>query len=240
MKCFQELGTPSSEFYQAELQDDGLYWLECPHGHQTVTCLQEQKFEVLFDLGANAILDGYHREAVSSFSACLERFYEFYISVVAIKEGIDEASFLNSWRKVSNHSERQLGAFIFLYLLEEKKTPPLLSENSVKFRNDVVHKGKIPSKDEAISYGEEVLGLVTPLLRDLKAKHSEHVGKSVSRHVQQTRQAIQGNPHVSFLSISTTISVARANSEPDLKLKDTLLRLQEQWAKGRKGVKLLF
>lgn len=233
MQCFQELGQPSREVYQAELQDNGLYTMECSRGHQGVTCLQEQKFEVLFDIGANAIVDGYYREAVSSFSACLERFYEFYISVIAIKNGVDEGQFLECWRGVENQSERQLGAFVFVYLLEEKCLPALLSTKRVAFRNNVIHKAKIPTKNEAIAYGSEVLNLVAPVLRDLKDRHSEHVQKAVTRHVRRTRQAIEGTPHISFMSIPTTMSISRANSEPQPSLDDTLVRLQQQRGRGR-------
>jgi hypothetical protein len=111
MQCFQEQGKPDDVFYPAELQDNGLYWLKCRAGHETVTCLQEQKFEVLYDLAANAILDGYYREAVVSFTSALERFYEFYIQVMAIKRNVPEKEFEEAWKRVAAQSERQYGAY---------------------------------------------------------------------------------------------------------------------------------
>ena len=82
MQCFQESGIPSDELMPVEMRDDGLYNVTCSKGHTTVNAIQEQKFEVLFDLGAMALLDGYPREAVSSIAASLERFYEFYVQVI--------------------------------------------------------------------------------------------------------------------------------------------------------------
>lgn len=56
--------------------------MHCSHGHKTTTIVQNPKYEILFDIGANAIVDGYYREAVSSFTSSLERFYEYSIKIL--------------------------------------------------------------------------------------------------------------------------------------------------------------
>src|SRR3989337_476368 len=109
-----------------DIRDDGLYEITCQNGHTTITALQEQKFEVLFDIGAHAIFDGYYREAVSSFISSLERFYEFYIKVISREQNVSPEEFNQCWKMVARHSERQLGAFICLYLFENKKSPNVL------------------------------------------------------------------------------------------------------------------
>jgi hypothetical protein len=202
--------------------------MKCRSRHETVTCLQEQKFELMFDLGANAIVDGYYREAVSSFTSGLERFYEFYVQVLCEKADVPEEAFDATWRTVAAQSERQLGAFAFLSLIEKKAPPQLLPAAKSKFRNDVIHKGKIPSRQGAVDYGQEVLDLETPVLRELKIQYPEQVGRIVGRHVSATRKQIAGAPHVSFMSIGTTISISRANSEPQPTLQDKLLELERK------------
>lgn len=112
-----------------ELRDDGRYEFTCENGHTTVTVLQEQKFEVLFDLGTYAILDGYYREAVASFTSSLERFYEFFIKAALFEDELDEATVAETWKQVSSQSERQLGAFIFVYLKSFSEQPLLLRKN---------------------------------------------------------------------------------------------------------------
>jgi len=102
----------------AELQDNGLYSLRCPAGHESIICLQEQKFELLYELAVNAIVDGYYREAIASFTTALERFYEFYIQVICAKHKLNEEIFQEAWQKVAPQSERQLGAYIFAYVVE--------------------------------------------------------------------------------------------------------------------------
>lgn len=228
MQCLQEQGKPDDYVYPAELQDNGLYWLKCRVGHETVTCLQEQKFEVLYDLAANAILDGYYREAVVSFTSALERFYEFYIQVILSKQNVPEDQFNEAWKRVAAQSERQYGAYVFLYTAENGMPPPRLSNANVSFRNDVIHKGKIPSKEESLLYGEAVLEVIEPILSAVKEKESKHVGEVVRRHVQRMHEQIKGGARISFMTAPTTISISRAVTEPKTRLHDTLSRLAER------------
>lgn len=232
MQCFTEQGQPDTVIYPAELQDNGLYRMECRNGHETITCLQEQKFELLFDLAVNAIIDGYYREAVTSFTSSAERFYEFYLKVISIKRGVSEEAFSNSWGKVSSQSERQLGAYIFLYTVEKGELPPLLSNSKITFRNDVIHKGKIPTNEEAVSYGKAVLESLHPVLLDLKVNESDHVSAVVLRHVGNLRKQIKGVNQVSFMSAGTIISIARADTEPQPTLDEIIARYTERRARA--------
>jgi hypothetical protein len=118
-------------------------------------------------------------------------------------------------------------------MIEERSMPPLLSGKNVAFRNSVVHKGKIPTRDEAIAFGREILELVSPLLRHLKTNYSGQVSGAVSRHVMNTRQAITGDPNIQFLTIATTISIARGNTAADPTLEETLARLERERARVR-------
>ena len=147
-QCLQEFGNPRNEFARVEFRDDGRYELACSFGHRTTIILQQQKFEVLFEIGTYAILDGYYREAVSSISTSLERFYEFAVRVFLENASKSDTLFLNCWKKVASQSERQLGAFIFLWAHHFNEPPELLSNSQVSFRNDVIHKGKIPRSEE--------------------------------------------------------------------------------------------
>lgn len=69
-----------------EFRDDGRYETTCRNGHKSVVLLQEQKFELLFEIGAYAIQDGYYREAVSSFTSSLERFTNFLLEPFYLKK----------------------------------------------------------------------------------------------------------------------------------------------------------
>ena len=191
-----------------EFRDDGRYEITCPKGHSSITLLQQQKFELLFDIGAYAIVDGYYREAVSSFTSSLERFYEFFIKVVCVSKKIEWNDLQDTWKKVSNQSERQLGAFIFLYLQEFGEKPDLLPNSKVKFRNEVIHKGKIPTKDEALNYGQAILDVVRPTLKILKKCYEESIQQVTLHHLSSSRLPSDDGKAVSTLGIRTIISLS--------------------------------
>ena len=223
MKCAQQGTDPNVTL--AEVREDGLYALRCEQGHESVTCLQEMKFEVLFELAAYAILDGYYRDAVSSFTASLERFYEFYISVICDQRGLHEEQFVSTWKRISAQSERQLGAFVFLYLSETKSEPELLSNKHTQFRNEVIHKGRIPYRDEAVDYGNSVLELIAPVLQVLKENSHEQVQRIVHRHVSDARRRLDTKLPMSTMCLPTTLSISRGATMPQPSLEDTLERL---------------
>lgn len=154
-----------------EPRQDGRYSATCPNGHRISRWLQLFNFEILFEIGANAILDGYYREAVVSFHTSYERFLEFYCRVVARSAGIERPEFEKNWKFMANKSERQIGAFAFAWLMTERCSPTILSEKQSNFRNQVVHQGRIPARDEAVEYGQTVLDLVRPVVRLLREHH---------------------------------------------------------------------
>jgi len=211
------------------MRDDGLYKVTCSKGHTTVTAIQEQKFEVLFDLGAMALLDGYPREAVSSIAASLERFYEFYVQVISLKHGVSIDEFANAWKHVSAQSERQFGAFIFSYLLDHKtalspvvnNVKPNIEGKSKKdtmtwteFRNAVIHKGYIPSTAEVLAYGDVVYKFIYKLIDDLKSNSSDYMQKATFHHLECAHHTADGKP-VSTMSIPTLISLVRGDRPAD-------------------------
>lgn len=228
MKCLQELGEPTDELMSVEMRDDGLYSAMCVRGHTTVTALQEQKYEVLFDVAAMAFLDGYPRESIASMAAALERFYEFYVFVLAIKHDVDPRTFANVWKQVENQSERQLGAYLFVSLLDNPKVPPKsideaqpslpdVSKGQTKtwrsFRNAVVHKGYMPSTTECLAYGDIVYRHILELTNELKATCAEPLKKATLTHLARANSSDQP---VTTMSIPTLLSLVRGDRSASL------------------------
>jgi len=206
-KCIFSAGTPTLALARVEVRDDGRYELTCPSGHTTVSLLQQQKFEVLFDLGAHAILDGYYREAVSSFATSLERFYEFAARVFLQNSAVPSDVAASCWKEVSNQSERQLGAFVFLWASYFHSKPVLLNSNQIAIRNSVVHKGKIPSKDEALSFGNAVLDTLRPCMLQLHGALQDAVQQVVFQSLRTMRASNLEEPS-STMCINTIISLS--------------------------------
>jgi len=165
------------------IRDDSIYNVECICGNSFTAILKKELFEILFESGANAFLDGYYREAVTSFATALERFYEFAIKVMMSKQEIDVRLFDDTWKLVKSQSERQLGGFIFCWLAMFQETPDLLKQNSatgVSFRNAVTHKGKIPTKEEAFNFGERIFNLIETYMKMLRGADCSAEMRSVN------------------------------------------------------------
>ena len=223
----EKLETPPYPSY-VELRNDGRYEFICSQGHKTITILQQQKFEVLYEIGAYALIDGYYRESIASFTSALERFYEFFLLVKSLQNKIDTHIFNSAWKLISSQSERQLGAFIFSYTEQFSKQPTLLSQNNIAFRNSVIHKGTIPTKNEALDYGQAILNVVTPLLRETLAAFPDGVQQSIFKHLQECRGEEGGFP-ISTMSMPTILSIDQTGSALEIKNLETELDNLKWW-----------
>ena len=169
-ECQNTRGLPNISV--AEYNDSGIFHQTCSNGHQSVTVSQEEKYALLFEIACHAINDGYYREAVSSFAASLERFFEYALRVLSTHSGTSPELFKACWKEVSNQSERQLGAFVFLWASTFHEKPLTLTNDNTAFRNRVVHKGEIPSKEDAVKFGEVVAAIIGPMQESLTSRAS--------------------------------------------------------------------
>lgn len=197
------------------MRDDGAYSFTCPLGHDQKFALQEHPFEVLAEIGANAIVDSYYREAVSAFSAALERFYEFSTNVLSIKAGLSYEQVTALWHPLRKWSERQLGAFVALWSHAFTKPPELLAEARRSFRNDVIHKGRLPTRIEATEFGQCVLDLIRSQMEMLLDTAEPAIQQLVLNRNGVILEKL--GPSAGVTSISTVVSL---NSENGYSLND--------------------
>lgn len=217
MDCLEKNGISNFRPVVVTMNDERFFEMACPSGHQTLTVLQEPKREVLFELGMNALVDGYRREAVTSFASCLENFFEFCIFQLSLYKGVDRASLEAGWRCMAKQSERQLGVFVMLWLNYFGSAPTLLSDKSRSLRNRVVHQGYIPELDEAMAFGDEIATCIARNLRGMK----HHLGDDLDEIFisEFIARASSQNQRVATQSIPTTIGWARLirNEKVDLR-----------------------
>jgi hypothetical protein len=172
-------------FFLETIRDDGLYVGKCPNNHDLLIATQTLRHELLFEIGLNAVADGYYREAVSSFAAGVERFFEFAIKVMLSKAGVQKTVKDAAWDKIASQSERQLGAYIFLYVVTFSELPVLLSNSMVERRNAVVHKGMLPDKKQALVFGQAAYEVIQSGVRMLRDACLDDVNKILGEHVNQ-------------------------------------------------------
>jgi hypothetical protein len=205
------------------VNDSGIYDTKCSKGHISKTYIDNLDFEILFDYSINAIVDGYYREAVSSFTSAMERYFEFFIKVILYESGTNFKDLDNIWKTISSQSERQLGAYIIMYAQKFLEQPILLNSNrEIPFRNNVIHKGYIPTKQEAIEYGEKTLLIIETSLLKLKNIYPKAVNEtfdyySYSRLGQiklQEEERTKGVEQIyACVNIMTTIDVKHGREE---------------------------
>ena len=157
---------------QTRYKQNKRYKVKCQNGHDQNILLLNDNFEILFSIAVNAIMDGYFREAVSSFAASLERFYEYYLRVVC---RYHQVHIEDAWKDVASQSERQFGAFTFVYLMENSLKPPSLNNKNREFRNNVIHKGIIPEENEVIDFGQSIIDIIYPILREMQKRYETEI-----------------------------------------------------------------
>ena len=154
--------------------DDGVAYVTCSKGHNTAHLVKSAKFEILLESGATALLDGFTFEACASLSAALGRFYEFELQVMCRARGISKEVYVEMFKGMSIQSERQLGAFMVLYVIEFGE-PYKPDRKITEIRNSVIHKGKIPTRKDANDFMSSVYSVIVSLYHKLHAKHFDDV-----------------------------------------------------------------
>jgi len=201
----------------AALSDDDRYEVRCQKGHVNIVFLNNLKFELLFELGLNALVDGYPRESVSSFASALERFYEFYWHVFVAKVQLSEEEAANAWRALSKQSERQLGMYITAHTVLTKRCPLLLNPNTeVRFRNNVIHGGYVPNHQEAVNFGDKVMFLINSTLDDLRREVPEAVAAAHSRLL--LRPSSGEDELIGSINVLTAVDVKCPPTQGDIRL----------------------
>lgn len=203
LQCIQTSNRVPGVVY-VEVKNDNFYSVTCPVGHEYSCVLQDPRFELLFDSGLLALLDGYTRESVGSFSASVERFYEYWLDVSFLKAGVRD-KFSDVWKKHLSLSERQLGAFIIGYLKEHQRCPPLLSQENTKFRNRVIHKGYFPTSEETFQYANTILKYIVELLKELNIASNDAINMARALQVYDAQKSIAIPQLPATMGIMTTI-----------------------------------
>jgi hypothetical protein len=170
----QLLSTPLGHNY-AELTETWELQFTCFFGHEVIFELHQHKFQILFEMGLQALVEGYTREAVSNIASAIERFYEFSILVFCNKLEISHKTFESAWKQMKKLSERQLGAYHMLYIACFKHPTKYLDDGLVNLRNRVIHNGYIPSYGEALKYTEEVFEYMSSKIVELRENFKHNI-----------------------------------------------------------------
>lgn len=215
-KCTMERQSPRIRIEGVlSLQEVNFYHFKCCKNHDNLVEIQAFKFELLFESGLHAIRDNYLMESVSSLTASLERFYEFFIRIKLLSNGFSSNDFNKIFKIIANQSERQYGAFLFLYGFSYNQNPPVLIDNkSIEFRNKIIHKGYLPSEDEVLKYAEDIFRVIRYYYIMLLKDHNKVIfDYLMEMHLQR---------RIENKDLIDSLNVCISNVAPNLALTHTL------------------
>lgn len=202
---------PAFNPLSGELDDCGYIHVNCDQGHYGVVIYDARRYEVLMQSAAKAYVDGYTNEVVAVMSAALERTYEFYIRVSCRAKGISSKALESAWKSVSSQSERQFGAFQFLYLIDHGQSFNL-DKDITKIRNSIIHKGRIAREIEALSFAENVFKHVRTIENSIKSKFSQYADEESTYEVD-SQKALVPNGVASITLKKQTVRVDITKNE---------------------------
>ncbi len=214
MECQKELGHPSFEPIIADYYDGAVADIECSRGHKSVLLLQSQKFEILLESAANALLEGYTIEAASSLSAAYERFFEFAIKVLCKKNSITKEALDKTFKQVSKQSERQIGGFLFLYLITFR-TEYTLNTKIVETRNKIIHQGYIPAPEEVINFGELIYKEIYSITQLMKSKLLNEMQQVIMDDLKSKNEKLSASTPRATSSGAMFFSLSMAEQKQD-------------------------
>lgn len=216
-----QINNPSPFKIELPISDDLYYTFTCDNGHFNKYSVGNTRYGLLFESGLYAFLDGYNREAVSSFYVALERFYEYIVSMCFVYDCNFSFSDLENLKKTVYLSERMYGVFCSVYMMKFKKafvpfdnkdflkeinvSFPGFENSPVKFRNKIIHEGYIPSEQEILNYAKAVSTFIIKITNDIcdidpKAFFNFHM-----LNIQQKREKGKDDYTISNIILPTYI-----------------------------------
>jgi hypothetical protein len=116
-----------------------------------------------------------------------------------------------------------------LYTTDFEKSPPIPSGPQTNFRNEVIHNGKIPTREEAVKYGQAMLDIIRSVLQEAKKKYPKGVDRTIGLHLAHCLSAKDKGIPVSTMGISTIISLSFSDSGHDERPLEKAIQELRQW-----------
>lgn len=133
------------------------------------------------------------------------------------------------WKQVSNQSERQLGAFLFLWTNKFDEVPELLTNKDTKFRNEVIHKGKIPTKEEALIFGNTILKIIRPKIKQLQSLFEEEISSVIFKHLRDCSKIESNQISGGTMCTNTIISLSSGEESHNTQTLESALDSILKW-----------
>lgn len=170
-KCQNEITKDPKRFHSGERWSytcrnndmDGIMQQVCPKCSSRIILInQAVQFEICLQCAIEQFLQDNRSESVFLLAKSRECFFEFVIGLLLFERTLTIDIDLGV-----KLSERRLGAFIASYFFRFNEIINV-NEMDYKLRNDIMHSGKYPKRDEVIKFGNNVLQLYYKVMNKIK------------------------------------------------------------------------
>lgn len=96
---------------------------------------------------------------------------------------------------------------MFLWASEFGEVPQTLSSNDSGFRNSVIHKGKIPTKEEVLEYGNKILAIIREKITQLKLSCDDLIRQVVFEYVRDCSNVEESQVSGGTMCVNTIVSL---------------------------------
>lgn len=134
--------------------------ITCPHGHKNLFINSTPRFELLFQKAIEAYKEEFYLECFQSLYAGYESFKKDFV-LAYIFETSRDLEISKEIEKKINRSESINGAFQIAYFSKFNESFNYdISDKLVRFRNQVIHKGIMPNKENCNKLGNKLFEMI--------------------------------------------------------------------------------
>lgn len=173
-KC--RLEERQDDFTSIEIDEDFFTGKEivCKNGHKTFVISETPRFPYLIQDGIEAYNSGFYIESFHALYSGFEAYKKEFTAAYFFKEFNDVKKTKEVLKKI-DRSERLEGAFLVAFTeLSGGKSPLSLSRTSIELRNNIVHKGMIPSSTDCENIGNSIFKIIASSNRLLNTRQDSN------------------------------------------------------------------
>ena len=208
-----------------------IHKMTCPRGHENWVWLAHPFHEILLYRGIQELAAGDTRGAALSFYSAWDNFVKHMVELY-VTDDTYAIPPIGPCPKGLARSEPRLGVYAGIYVSIFKGWPQIVSEDSTKTRNKVIHDDHVPSRQEVLKLAEDVQRCIRFGFSEMQEAQQEQMWglEAHSRGLEAFSRFLEGlrNRHVetipegmkmlfiglrqSFTELDIEDAVARASS----------------------------
>jgi len=187
-ECMRE-DNPSFLWEINEINDDLILESVCSFGHKSYLLLLNNKFEVLYDMGIDSLINNRPLESAVYLYLSLESVREWAIkAILKSREPFTQCEFEKMWHNLTKQSERLFGSYSALIFKEFGQSPPNVSIATIELRNRIIHKGYLPLVTEVQSMAKDITQTIVETVSLVRSNEKYWINPDLAERVSRFKE----------------------------------------------------